>query len=282
VTAQAYEERLLNLHHRVQLWFASVARVQALIEGFGVSATQLANEIDSSGAACLAAVLTEEWLQAAQECVKSYLPTDGRHELFIEDPGSDDYAFVHRLVIDPRLESLLDTLAKTAYPNLDPERKEIECAIRILLGPDKPGNPLWFHYDRSVVTMVVPIVIPNVGSRVSGELILCPNRRPYRRFVLTNIIEKFVTQNDLYRRKFVNKLDDEADARVIPLEPGNAYLFWGYRTYHATFPCAQDALRVTLVLHYGNVHAGNRMLVAAQRLRRRVRQLGRKLDESPG
>ncbi len=49
----------------------------------------------------------------------------------------------------------------------------------------------------------------------TGELVLCPNRRPYRRFVITNIIEKLVSQNDLYRRKFVRKLD--AEVRVIPL-----------------------------------------------------------------
>jgi hypothetical protein len=255
--------------------------MHALIDGFDVSAADIADQIDSAGAACLSAVVTEEWLSAAQECVKSYLPTNGQHELFIEDPSADDYAFVHRLVIDPRLESLLESLAVTGYPALDAGDADIESAIRILVGPGEPDQPLWFHYDRSVVTMVVPIVIPNVGSRISGELVLCPNRRPYRRFVITNIIEKLVAQNDLYRRKFVRKLDAEVDTRVIPLQPGNAYFFWGYRTYHATFPCADDALRVTLILHYGNVHGRNIALTAAQSLSRGIRGLGRKLYALP-
>jgi len=251
--------------------------MHALIDGFDVSAVDVAQEIETSGAACLTSVLTEEWLQAAQECVRSYLPAQGEHEVFIENPADDEYAFVHRLVIDPRLESLLDSLAITGYPRLHAGKGGIECSIRILVGPGDQGKPLWFHYDRTVVTMVIPIVIPDVGSRISGELVLCPNRRPYRRFVITNIIEKLVSQSDTYRRKFARKLDTEAEpTTVVPLAPGNAYLFWGYRTYHATFPCAPGELRVTVVLHYGNVHSGNRLLASAQRLARGIRTLQRR------
>ena len=65
------------------------------------------------------------------------------------------------------------------------------------------------------------LIIPNVGSRISGKLVLCPNRRPYRRSVITNIIEKSVSQSDFYRRGFVRKLDEEVDAKIIPLQPGN-------------------------------------------------------------
>jgi hypothetical protein len=256
--------------------------MQALIDGFDASAAEVAEEIDNSGAACLTAVLTEEWLHAAQECVRSYLPANGEHEVFIENPEDDQYAFVHRLVIDPRLESLLESLAFTGYPRLHAGKRGIECSIRILVGPGDPGKPLWFHYDRTVVTMVIPIVIPDMGSRISGELVLCPNRRPYRRFVITNIIEKLVSQNDAYRKQFVRKLGKKAEEpTVVPLEPGNAYLFWGYRTYHATFPCAPGALRVTVVLHYGNVHGANRLLVTAQRLARAVRNLRRRALRSP-
>ena len=250
----------------------------ALTDGFDVSTADIADEIDISGAACLKAVVTEEWLREAQECVRSYLPSNGRHEVFIKDPAADEYAFVHRLVIDPRLESLLESLAVASYPALGADGRGIECAVRILVGPGEPGKPLWFHYDRSVVSMVVPIIIPNVGSRISGELVLCPNRRPYRRSVITNIIEKFVSQSDFYRRRFVRKLDEAVDAKVIPLQPGNAYVFWGYRTYHATFPCADDALRVTVLVHYGNVHGRNNALLAAQWLFRRIRGLQSKIS----
>jgi hypothetical protein len=47
---------------------------------------------------------------------------------------------------------------------------------------------------------------------------------------------------------------------VVKLEPGNAYLFWGYRAFHATLPCAPGALRATLMLHYGELHSGDHLL----------------------
>jgi hypothetical protein len=122
------------------------------------------------------------------------------------------------LVIDPRLEALLQSVAFAGFPHLSAANQDIQCSIRILVGPGEQRKPLWFHYDRSVVTMVVPIVIPNVGSRISGELILCPNRRPYRRFVMANIIEKLVSQNDLYRRKFARRLYANS-AKVMPCNP---------------------------------------------------------------
>src|SRR5262245_37225264 len=106
--------------------------MQAFVDGFDASASQLADEIDSVGAACLKTAVTDQWLRAAQECVRSYLPNNGEHERFIEDPAAAEYPFVNRLVIDPRLESLLESLARTAYPNFNPDSDGIECAIRIL------------------------------------------------------------------------------------------------------------------------------------------------------
>ena len=46
------------------------------------------------------------------------------------------------------------------------------------------------------------------------------------------------------------------------LKPGNLYLFWGYRTYHANFPVAGDAVRATMLLHYGDPHPSSLILKA--------------------
>jgi hypothetical protein len=235
-----------------------------------VSAAAIADEIEMTGAACLESFVSDDWLDEAREYIRTYLPMD-RHELFIEDPHAAKAEFVSRLVGDPRLESLLESVAAADCP--PPNRDaSIETALRILDGPG-PDKPMWFHYDATVITVVVPIVIPNASPGMSGELLICPNRRPYRRFAIANIVEKFVSQNDFYRKRFVRKLGH--DGKVIPLVPGNAYLFWGYRTYHATLPCPPDTLRVTLVLHYGALHHGNRLLSAAKSARRRMRNLRR-------
>jgi hypothetical protein len=240
------------------------------VDDLVVSAVAIADEINTIGAACLESIVSEDWLHEAREYISTYLPMD-RHELFIENPDTAKAQFVGRLVCDPRLKSLLESVAAADCPPPNRDRS-IATALRILDGPG-PDKPLWFHYDGTVITVVVPIVIPNAPPGMSGELLISPNRRPYRRFAIANIVEKFISQNDFYRKRFVRKLGH--DGKVIPLVPGNAYLFWGYRTYHATLPCPPDTLRVTLVLHYGALHHGNRLLSAAKSAHRRMRNLGR-------
>lgn len=246
--------------------------MHGLIDDFDVSAADVAKEIDVSGTACLIGVVTEEWLTEARECVDSYLPMHGRHGVYIKDPAANKGSFAHQLVTDHRIESLVKALAVAGCPRLNTGRQGIDSALRILVGPG-PRRPLLFHYDSTVVTMVVPITVPDAGAGTSGELILCPNRRPYRRFVITNIVEKFVLQTDLYRKRFVRKLGKNRDVKVVKLEPGNAYLFWGYRAFHATLPCAPGALRATLMLHYGELHSGDPLLATSKTLSKKLRAL---------
>jgi hypothetical protein len=120
------------------------------------------------------------------------------------------------------------------------------------------------HYDRTVITMLVPIYIPDAGGGQSGELVVFPNKRPFRRSALMNIVDKIAVQNPLYRSYTVHKLAHVAKEHSVVLEPGNVYLFWGYRTYHGNGPCATDTVRATLLLHLGDPHHGSPVISAAK------------------
>jgi hypothetical protein len=117
----------------------------------------------------------------------------------------------------------------------------------------------------------VPIIIPRGAPGNSGELILWPNRRPYRRLVVANIAEKFICQSELYRKWFVRRHGGGSDAVIVGLQPGNIYLFWGYRSYHATLPVAPGAVRATLILHDGAVHGHSLLLSTAKSVNQRIR-----------
>lgn len=244
----------------------------ARVDSADRSAAELVAAVETDGTACVEGVVTPEWLQSAFDEVAAYLPI--RHqELFIEDAEAASLDFVRAFVADDECQRLFRSVVAAACPQAassDPA----EIQVRIVAGAPPRRKPLWFHYDSSVLTVVVPIVIPRAAPGESGELILAPERRPYRRSAIANIVEKFVAQNDVYRRRFSRRLGDRG--RVVPLEAGNAYLFWGYRSYHATLPIPADALRVTLVAHYGSPHGRSRLLSVAVGLRRAVRRLGRR------
>jgi hypothetical protein len=231
----------------------------------------IASEITLTGSACLTAVMPQEWLDAVREYADRV--ATGAHEVMLEGADATALPFVQALVSNPDLLALLESVAQIAHPSADTSRPDIECALRVINGADPMDRPLWFHYDASVLTVVLPIVIPDAGPGQSGELILCPDHRPYRRWALANVIEKAITQSDAYRRRFLRRLNWHRDTEVVPLQPGNAYLFWGYRSYHATMPVAPDSKRVTVILHYRDVHQQSRILKYAKAFHQNMRTI---------
>jgi len=244
--------------------------MHSLVGDFDVVAADVAATIDASGCACISDVVTDEWLGRARMSVASYLPLAGDNELFVIDPAADQDSVAHQFVADGLIQSMLESVAAFGYPGVDAENLSTENELRIVVGSGV-AEPHWLHYDGPVVTMVVPIIIPRGAPGNSGELILFPNRRPYRRLVVTNIVEKFVCQNGLYRKWFVRRHSGDPDAVTVPLQPGNIYLFWGYRSYHATLPVAPGALRATLLLHHGAVYGRSPLLSTAKSVNQRIR-----------
>jgi hypothetical protein len=244
--------------------------VHSLVRDFDVAAADIAATIDASGCACIPNVVSDEWLGLASMSVASYLPLTGGHELFVIDPAADRDSIAHQLVADHRTQSLLKSVAAMGYPAVDAENLSTENELRIVVGGGM-AEPQWLHYDDPVVTVVVPIIIPRGAPGNSGELILWPNRRPYRRLVVINIIEKLICQSGLYRRWFVRRHGGDPDAVTVPMQPGNIYLFWGYRSYHATLPVAPGAVRATLVLHDGAVYGHSFLLSTAKSVSQRIR-----------
>ena len=72
----------------------------------------------------------------------------------------------------------------------------------------------------------------------SGELVGLFNKRPFRRFVLANIIDKVVGQSRFYRRRNPRRLDRTDYLQLVDMEVGNLYVFWGYRSLHGNMPYA--------------------------------------------
>lgn len=114
-----------------------------------------------------------------------------------------------------------------------------------------------FHYDASLVTALIPIYIPVEGEEC-GDLMLFPNLRKVRENVVVNVLEKSLMQNRLGRWLTCQAIDRGwAKPRVLKLQPGDIYLFWGYRTLHANQPCGPNLKRATAILHYGDPHSGS-------------------------
>lgn len=240
----------------------------APIVDLDLSIADLAEKLDRTGFVCLEDVVSPGWLDEAWESVKSSLAKYGEGDLFVIHPDNEESTPAHRFVSDPAVRSILEGLTKARCPQGASEREEIYSVLSVLAGPERRASSYDFHYDAAVVTMLVPLSIPRVGMGKSGELVVWPNARPFRSSVLINIIEKAFVQNRFYRRLMVRQLNRAPDKHSVELKPGNAYLFWGYRTYHGNLPSAPDTVRAALLLHYGNPHRDSAAIAAAKKLRR--------------
>jgi hypothetical protein len=249
---------------------ATTTTESAVRAHFRAAPHAVANEIDVTGSACLPSMITPQWLEHAR-VYAARLAAAGDHEIMIEGLDQGGPEFIGDLASDAQLQYFLEAVAVQAFPSGHPADRRVDCTIRVINGADPEDKPLWFHYDATVLTMVIPVVIPDSGPGRSGELAIIPNRRPYRRWVTWNVIEKFVVQSDVYRRWFVGRLR-LGDVKVVTLRPGNAYLFAGYRSYHATMPCPTGSTRVTVIIHYKEVHRGSRVLQSAKALYQRFKK----------
>jgi hypothetical protein len=87
------------------------------------------------------------------------------------------------------------------------------------------------------------------------------------------LVDTVLAQNSLYRRHVAKKVLDAPEKYLVAFQPGDACIFWGYRTLHGNLVCAPGLVRATLVLQYGEVHSDNRVLKVVWRFSRSRRDL---------
>lgn len=239
-----------------------------------ISASWLADELDEQGVVRLQGVVSKEWLDAMRTWVTDRLGGHGDGDLFITEPDSEIGSPARRLMSDPTLRLLFDDAARLRRLKASLAQKfQCNMLIRNGMGPKARSN--LFHYDASVLTMVVPIFIPHATVGSCGELAVFGNKRPFRRFVTTHLVESVLTHNSVYRRHLLKKVNNAPEKYIVDLQPGDAYVFWGYRLFHGNLVCAPGLLRATLVLGFGDVHSDSWVLKAAWRLSRSRRDLRR-------
>jgi hypothetical protein len=230
----------------------------------GISALELVKRLDTEGVVCLEDVISAEWLDAVRDAVPAYIAANGDQDFLVADIGNEKTSPTYNLVNDPELGLLFSSVAEAGWPGVR-DSQQIHSGLTVRSGLSEKAPPMLFHYDASVLTMVVPIIIPEEEFGTCAELVAVPNRRPFRRFLVSHAIDKLLTHNSWYRKRIARQAIGNPQENIVDLRPGNAYLFWGYRTLHGNFPCAPGLVRVTLILQCGEVHRQSAVLSLARR-----------------
>lgn len=235
------------------------------------SIARLAQDMDQHGHAVIEQVFSGQALAELRQYVAH--EADRHNGQYFAYHGLNALAGspLARLATSSELSATLNQLHRYATGEAATSH-EIFPVLRCVEGGSGTRESNAFHYDATLITVLVPIFIPEAGEQ-RGDLVMFPNLRPVRSSVVTNVVEKALLQNKASRRLISHGIKAGwLKPQTLPLVPGNVYLFWGYRTLHANQPCSPDVRRATALFHYGDPHAGStatRLILALSQQRAR-------------
>jgi hypothetical protein len=225
----------------------------------------LAESMDKRGFACLPDCLSESDLESLRSRVSGAgLDPTGKYAV-LQDRKTFDETALTKIPASPEFQLLCRQLLKLATRTALNETDHYQV-VRCLNGDVGRRNSYFFHYDTYVLTVLIPIMIPQTGER--GDLVLFPNVRRIRRTYLHNLFDKFLVDNQF--AQWVLKQATKRKifgATAVVMKPGNIYFFWGYRSIHANEPCDPNQVRATALLHFGDPYRGSHARTFLRRIR---------------
>ena len=209
--------------------------------------------LNSDGFFCLENSISPEALRLMQNEVEDIIHAKGRRYFSLINPYKDTNSAFNLFDKSKNLKEIISVLAKSST-NKDFSRSEILNVLRIVTGKSSSRQALNFHYDATVVTVLIPIFIPTGPIKQCGHLLTFKNLRNIRRSALMNLVEKALIQNLICQKIIGLFVGRNLKDHIYELREGNIYFFWGYRTLHANLQVNPEYLRATMLFHFGDPH----------------------------
>lgn len=241
---------------------------------FDVDIDTLYADMNRSGVGTLHGVIPPAFLERMRDYIRAELARRDGQYFGLDRAGGIEDTPLSSVIRHLDLRATLCGLYERAMGDAPPHDR-VFPVLRVLAGTTGLRHAHLYHYDSYVVTALVPIIIPDRPGEPRGHLVMFPNRRPVRRNVFVNVLEKALTENPLACRLWRNaRVQRALGARIVPLTPGNVYFFWGMRSLHANEACLPTSVRSTALLHLGDLHETSPLKRFSQSLhRRKLRRL---------
>ena len=227
---------------------------------------EITDQLKTDGFYCLENSLDLNVLSIFQEEIQALINTKGQRYFSLINPHKNIESNFNLFDKSYNLKKYLFELAKLGI-NKDISNTEILNILRVVTGKNAESQSLNFHYDATVITALVPILIPSGPIEQCGHLLAFKNLRRIRNNSIVNIIEKLIIQNSISRKIFSYFAMRKIENHLCELKEGNIYFFYGYRTLHANLPVNPDYQRATLLFHFGNPHEDSSLIKSATKLR---------------
>ncbi len=161
-------------------------------------------------------------------------------------------SFKNTLINEKNFELKINSIISKVLKenNINDYEKPNYKVLRVVSGEQQKKQAYLYHFDAHLITILIPIIIPNNKSGKNGDLVLFPNLRKMHKNLFLNILQKLLFQNiisrtilntNLFRKIFKYKL--------LKIKPGNIYMFFGFKSLHANLEIETFSTRATLLIH---------------------------------
>ena len=216
----------------------------------------LVGDIERSGYAVIPGYITNEELVSLQRFVSAAVNNVGNNYVALNGYTPVADTVLGKLAVSSSIKHLCMRSYELLTSQKPPDLNYYQV-LRCLTGDGGRKHSMIFHYDSYVLTLLLPVEVPR--GKDNGELIVLPNVRPIRQWYVTNLIDKLLLDNPL-TQSLLRRIWMRSTRFVkISLNPGDLYLFWGYRSVHTNAPCDVDKIRATALFHYGDPHRASRL-----------------------
>ncbi|HTH62814.1 MAG TPA: hypothetical protein VL689_22020 [Paraburkholderia sp.] len=239
------------------------------LSGFEVDIDALYADMNRTGVGTLHNVIPPAFLEQMRRFVGEELERRGGQYFGLDRADGVEDSPLLPVIRHPDLNAAVRALYERGMGKAPPHDR-LFPVLRVLAGSIGVRHAHLYHYDSYVVTALVPILIPDRPNEPPGHLVMYPNLRRERHFMLANVLEKAVMESKLARKLWrTGWMQRALGARIVPLTPGNVYFFWGRRSLHANEACLPTSVRCTALLHFGDPHENSPLKRLSQSLHRR-------------
>lgn len=224
------------------------------ITAMGISAAQRAAEIEINGYAVLENFFPPELLEQGRAFIEQQAESHRGEYFAVHGVEAMGGSVLAALAVSAPLKEMLTELYRLQTGKEPSPTEQVFPVIRCLQGKSGLKQSHFYHFDATAVTALLPLFIPTQGQHC-GDLLIFPNLRKVRFNALRNVIEKALMHNTVSQKLVAWAVRREWLRPIrLKLQPGNLYLFYGYRSLHANDQCDPAMLRATALLHFGNPH----------------------------
>ena len=219
--------------------------------------------IDNQGYHCIEDYISDEELNTLKEFVNKKLEEDNNQYFFLTSENPEK-TLLNDKKFFKKIEDLLKKITND-FNFKNRENEDLYKVLRVVTGKKSKKVSMDFHFDAHLLTLLIPIYIPNRLNSNNGNLIIIKNLRKITKLLFINIFQKLFYQGKFFQRFFINT--NLIKKEILELKPKNVYLFNGFKTLHANMNINPEDVRATILVHYYDIFKDSFLVKANRKIR---------------